>query len=137
MHDGDYKDSVPVKEQGVKIASILKEKGVQISNKVAHAMAAHNWHNTGVEPKNLMDWALFTCDSLTGLIVACALVRPDKKLSSVTVESVLKKFSQKSFAAGTRREEIKMCQEKLGIKLERFVEICLTAMQAIADDLGL
>jgi len=137
MHDGDYKDSIPVEQQGVKIAEILKENDLEVSEEIAHAMAAHNWHNTGIEPKSLMDWALFTCDSLTGLIVACALVRPEKKLASVTVESVLKKFPDKRFAAGTRREEIKMCQEKLGIELERFVEICLQAIQAISSDVGL
>ena len=137
MHDGDYKDSVPMEKQGIEIVDILKKQGIEVPGSVAHAMAAHNWHNTGVEPKSLMDWSLFICDSLTGLIVACALVRPEKKLAAVTVDSVLKKFPDKRFAAGTRREEIKLCQEKLDIPLEEFVKICLEAMQAIAGDLGL
>jgi putative nucleotidyltransferase with HDIG domain len=93
--------------------------------------------NPSFEPKSLMDWSLFICDSLTGLIVATALVRPDKKLSSVEVASVMKKFKEKSFARNTRREDIKMCEEKLGVPLREFVEICLSAMQGIADDLGL
>ncbi|MBU2592344.1 MAG: HD domain-containing protein [Patescibacteria group bacterium] len=137
MHDGDYKDSVPIEKQGIEIVNILKKQGIEVPDSVAHAMAAHNWHNTGVEPKSLMDWTLFICDSLTGLIVACALVRPEKRLATVTVDSVLKKFPDKRFAAGTRREEIKLCQEKLGIPLEEFVKICLEAMQAVSDDLGL
>lgn len=137
MHDGDYKDDVPVEKQGIEIVSVLKKEGIDVPETVAHAMAAHNWHNTGVEPKSLMAWALFICDSLTGLIVACALVRPEKKLSAVVVESVLKKFPDKRFAAGTRREEIKMCQEKLNIPLEEFVGICLKAMQNISKDIGL
>jgi len=137
MHDGDYRDDVPAKEQGVKITEILKNEGVEVTPAVAQAMAAHNWDNTKVEPKTLMDWSLFCADSLTGLIVACALVRPDKKLSTLTTESVLKKFPDKRFAAGTRRKDIKMSEEKLGIPLEEFVEICLKAMQAIGTDLGL
>ena len=137
MHDGDYRDDVLVEKQGIEIADIMRKEAVEVSDSVAQAMAAHNRENTGVEPSSLMDWALFCCDSLTGLIVACALVRPDRKLASVTVESVLKKFPDKRFAAGTRREEIKMSQEKLDIPLEEFVEICLKAMQSISDDLGL
>ena len=84
-----------------------------------------------------MDWSLFICDSLTGLIVATALVRPDKKLASVKVKSVKKKFKDKSFARGTRREDIALCEEKLGIPLDEFIGLSLGAMQAISDDLGL
>lgn len=137
LHDGDYGEKVPVERQGVQITEWLREAGYEIPKSVAHTMAAHNWHNTGIEPKSLMDWALFTSDSLTGLIVATALVRPDKKLKSVTVESVMRKFKDKTFARGTRREDIKLCKEKLGIPLRDFVEICLKAMQEISNELGL
>jgi len=137
MHDGDYKASVPVEKQGVEITELLKKEGISIPESVAHAMAAHNWHNTGVEPKSLMDWSLFICDSLTGLIVAAALVLPSKKLADVTTETVLRRFKEKNFAKGTRREEIAMCEEKLLIKLDEFVSLCLEAMQDISSQLGL
>jgi predicted hydrolase (HD superfamily) len=137
LHDGDYSDQVPVEKQGIQIAEWAKEKVYEIPETVAHAMAAHNWHNTGVEPVSQMDWAIFTADSLTGLIVACALVLPSKKLADVSVEMVLKKFGQKAFAAGTRRDEISLCQEKLGMSLEEFVKVSLTAMQNIAQNIGL
>jgi len=137
VHDLDYRDDVPPQKHGLLVGGILEKEGIKLSEDILHAVAAHNWSNTGVEPKSLMDWALFTCDSLTGLIVACALVRPDRKLASVTTESVLKKFPQKKFAGGTRREDIKMCEEKLGIPLEEFVSICLKAMQDISKDMGL
>lgn len=137
LHDGDYNESVPDNRQGIEVTRILREKGFKIPESVAHAMAAHNWHNTGVEPLNSMDWSLFCGDSLTGLIVACALVRPDKKLASVTLISVLKKFNQKSFAAGTRREDIALCEDKLGIALSDFIEIVLKSMQNISGKLGL
>jgi len=137
LHDGDYCNNISSEKQGIQITSWAKEKGYQISENVAHAMAAHNWENTKVEPTNKMDWSIFCADSLTGLIVACALVRPSKKLSDVSVEMVLKKFGQKSFAAGTRREEIKMCEEKLGATLKDFIQIALSSMQEISDDLGL
>lgn len=137
LHDGDYCEAVPAKKQGVQIVEWAKEKGYEIPDNVARAMAAHNWHNTGIEPKNPMDWSIFCADSLTGLIVACALVLPSKKLSDVTVETVLKKFKSPSFAKGTRRDDIALCEEKLGIKLPDFIAISLKAMQEISSELGL
>ncbi|PIU03800.1 phosphohydrolase [Candidatus Shapirobacteria bacterium CG08_land_8_20_14_0_20_39_18] len=137
LHDGDYNPGVPVEKQGIKVTEMLREKGYEIPDTVAHAMAAHNWHNTGVEPKSLMDWSLFCGDSLTGLIVAGCLVLPSKKLSDLTVESVLKRYKEPSFAKGTRRGEIAMCEEKLGIPLQEFVERTLKAMQGISNELGL
>lgn len=137
LHDGDYNDQTPVDRQGIKVSKLIKDKGYQISDAVAQAMATHNWSNNGVKPQAKMDWALFCCDSLTGLIVATTLVRPEKKLALVEVKSVMKKFKQPSFAAGTRREDIQSCEEKLGIPLEEFVELALKAMQGIAEELGL
>lgn len=137
LHDADYSPQVPAKEQGIKVNEMLKEKGFQVSQEVQHAMAAHNWHETGVEPQSKMAWSLFCCDSLTGLIVAVALVRPEKKLALVTLENIKKKWKDKSFAAGTRREDIALCQEKLGIPLDEFISLSLEAMKKIADSLGL
>ena len=137
VHDLDYDDNTTPQEHGLRIREILAEEDINLPDNILQAVAAHNWHNNGVAPKESMDWALFSGDSLTGLIVACALVMPDKKLSSLTVESVLKKFPVKRFAAGTRREDIKMCQEKLTISLEEFVKIALESMQEISEKLNL
>ena len=84
-----------------------------------------------------MEWALYTCDELTGLIVATALIMPSKKIADVTIESVLKKFPAKSFAAGVNRDQIKMCETKLNILLQEFIGIVLKSMQEIAPELGL
>jgi uncharacterized protein len=137
LHDGDYIPSVPPEKQGIAVTEMLKAKGFEIPENVAHAMAAHNWHNTGVEPATKMDWAIFCGDSLTGLIVASVLVLPSRKIADVTIENVLNRYKEKGFAKGTRREEIAMCEEKLGLSLNEFVEITLKAMQGINEDLGL
>jgi predicted hydrolase (HD superfamily) len=137
LHDGDYAEGVPVNKQGIAIAQWAKEAGYEIPDNVAHAMAAHNWHNTGVAPQSLMDWAIFCSDSLTGLSVATALVLPSKKLSDVTTDNVLRRFREKSFARGTRRDDILLCGEKMGLKLEDFVRFSLSAMQSIAIEIGL
>jgi predicted hydrolase (HD superfamily) len=84
-----------------------------------------------------MDWSITACDQLTGLIVACALVQPEKKLSILTVESVLKKFKMSAFAKGADRNAILQCETKLNIPLPEFIEIVLKSMQGISKDLGL
>ncbi len=137
IHDLDYQSETDPAEHGIKIRQILAENDVAIEEDVLQAIAAHNWHNNGVEPQAPLDWALFCGDSLTGLVVASTLVLPDKQLSSLTVESVIHKFPRENFAAGARRKDIKMAEEKLGIPLERFVEICLTRMRGVSDKLGL
>lgn len=137
LHDGDYSEVVPMEKQGVQVTAWLREKGYEVPESVVQAMAAHNWQNTGVEPETLMDWALFCGDSLTGLIVAATLVLPSKKLVDVDADMILRRFKEKAFARGTRREDISLCEEKLGIPLKEFVEICLKAMQNISKDLGL
>jgi len=76
-------------------------------------------------------------EELSGLITAAALVQPDKKLASVTADSVLKKFKQKSFAAGVNREIILLCKEYINLELNELVEISLKAMKVNANKIGL
>lgn len=136
LHDGDYSDQVPEEKQGVEISRWLKEEGISVPQEVAQAMVSHN-AKTGVKPQSKMDWTIFCGDSLTGLIVACTLVQPDKKLASLETNSILKKFKSKSFARGTRREDIILCEKKLDIPLKDFVEVALRAMQKISSSLEL
>ena len=138
LHDGDYeKTKDKPEEHTLLMYQWLKDIG-ETDPEILEAILSHNFEHTGKnQPKNNLEWALYCCDELTGFIVAVALVMPDKKLSSVTVESVLKKFPQKAFAAAVKREQIAMCQEKLGILLPEFVKIALEAMQGISGELGL
>jgi predicted hydrolase (HD superfamily) len=135
IHDADY-EKWP-QEHPKKTLEWLKEKGAP--DWLASAVETHAWkYNTmDKEPSTKLEWALYTCDELSGFIIACALVRPDKKLSSVTVESVLKKWPQKAFAAGVHRPQIELCEEKLDIKLNDYIAICLKALQNISSELGL
>lgn len=138
MHDADYEETKSdTRKHAFATAKWLKE--INADDRIINAVLAHAWKfvNGAPEPQNRMEWALYTCDDLTGLIVAVALVRPDKKLSSVTVDAVLKKWDSKSFAAGANREQIKLSEEKLGIKLSEFIQIALSAMQSISGELGL
>lgn len=138
LHDGDYEETKDEPAQHTqKMAKWLESEG-ETDEGVISAILSHNYAHTGQNPpKNNMEWSIYCCDELTGFIVAVTLVQPDKKLASVTVDSVLKKFPAKAFAASVNRDQISLCEEKLGIKLDKFVEIVLMAMQAISKDLGL
>jgi len=59
-----------------------------------------------------------------------------KKLEDVTVDFLIRRMNEKSFAKGVNREQIKSC-EQLGLSLEKFLEIALEAMKKISDELGL
>lgn len=138
LHDLDYETMTDNKEHGIKTVEMLKAEGIDLPESIFKTIKAHAYdYNQTPEPENKMEWSIFICDSLTGLIVATALVRPSKKLADVKVKSVMKKFKDKGFAAGTRREEIALCEEKLGIPLREFVELSLEAMKAVSDELGL
>lgn len=138
LHDIDYE--VAQKENLLnKHGVLLFERGEldSLTEDIAYAIKAHNYENTHVHPQSQMDWSIVACDQLSGLIVAGALVTPEKKLATLTVESVLKRFREKSFAKGANRESILLCEEKLNIPLDKFVEISLKSMQEISSDLGL
>jgi putative nucleotidyltransferase with HDIG domain len=135
VHDIDY-EKFP-KTHPVSGIELLKKENYP--KEVIDAVAAHGWgyQDNLPKPANKMEWSLYCCDELTGLIVACALVRPDKKLASVTVDSVLKKWNQKTFAAGVDRSQIENCEKELEIPLSKFIEIALNSMQGISKELGL
>lgn len=137
LHDGDYEEVEKNPElHTLKMAQWLKDTG-ETNQDLISAILSHNYGHIGQNPpKNNLEWSLYCCDELTGLIVAVALVK-DKKLANVTVDAVLKKFPEKKFAAGVNREQISMCQEKLGITLADFIKIAVESMQTISSDLGL
>jgi putative nucleotidyltransferase with HDIG domain len=114
-------------------ADIARELGA--TERMAHAILCHNEAH-GIPRETLLDKALFCADPLTGLIVAGALVRPDKKLKGLTTKSLMKRFGEKRFAAGANREQIAKCRE-IGLELEEFIELGLKAMKGIAEGIGL
>jgi hypothetical protein len=141
LHDADYeelKGTEKVTTDHTKLTIEWLHK-LQAGSDIKDAIASHAWGyvDDAPQPTNRMQWSLYCCDELTGLIVAVALVKPDKKLASVTVDSIMKKWNEKSFAAGANREQIKKCEAMLKIPIREFVEISLKAMQRIAPKLGL
>jgi len=107
-----------------------------VPEEVIKAIKTHNFRHTGVMPETIMEKALIASDAVSGLLVACALVMPSKKLVDVKVETVTKKFKDKDFARGADRERILVCED-IGIPKEKFFEIALNGLKTISTQIGL
>ncbi len=100
------------------------------------AIKSHNFEHTRVVPETRMEKGLIAADAVSGLIIACALVMPSKKLADVKVESISKKFKDKDFARGANRERILFC-EQLGMPKDKFFEVALNGLKESASQIGL
>ncbi|MFA4872460.1 MAG: lysine--tRNA ligase [Patescibacteria group bacterium] len=135
LHDIDWEETQDNPHSHSLVSSeYLAHEGV--GSEVVQAIKTHN-HLHGIIPQTPLEKALYSAEELTGLLVACALVQPTKKLADVSVDGVLKKFKQPSFAKGVNREIILKSEELLGINLQDLIELELRAMQEMADTLGL
>ncbi len=135
LHDLDYEETAEnPSEHGLKTASILTDSNLPAE--VISAIKAHNAEVLGLERQSRLDFALTCAESITGMVIATALVYPDKRLKSVKPKSILKRMKQKDFARRVNREQIRLCEE-IGVDLADFAELSLKAMQGISDKLGL
>lgn len=135
LHDLDWEETQHAPEQhSIKAQEYLLAAG--IDPVVRRAIYVHN-HMHGVDPESLLEKALYTAEELTGFIVACALVQPDRKLASLSADSILKKFKQPSFAKGVNRDIVMKAENMLGISLSELIQIELDAMKEISEELGL
>lgn len=114
-------------------ANILEGK---ISDEMLDAIVMHNEMATEKERTTEFQHALAAGETITGLITATTLVYPDKKIASVKTKSVTKRMKEKAFAASVKRENILEC-EQIGIPMNEFAELAISAMQEISDELGL
>ncbi len=101
-------------------------------------MISHGWGLCNeVEPKTELEKYLYTIDELTGLVTAAALVRPSRSVLDLEAKSVLKKWKQKSFAAGVNREVIEKGLQMLGVGLEELIQDVILGMREVAGEIGL
>ncbi|MEI6060153.1 MAG: HDIG domain-containing metalloprotein [Bacteroidota bacterium] len=118
---------------GPEAAKWLIEMGVDPD--IADAIGMHNEVATGKERTTEFQHALAAGETITGLIMATALVYPDKKIASVKTKSVTKRMKEKAFAASVKRENILEC-EMIGITLDQFAALAIAAMSEIAEQIG-
>jgi putative nucleotidyltransferase with HDIG domain len=135
LHDLDYEVTANEPAQhGIVTSEWLSQ--FDIPSEVTDVIKAHNAESLGIDPKTIAERAIYAVDPLTGLIVAAALMTPDKKIAGLKLSSLMKKFKTSGFAKGASRENIRSCSA-IGLELEEFINIALIAMQGINSELGL
>ena len=135
LHDLDLESiDDDMKRHGETTAGWLSDKG--FPEEALQAIRAHNGDILGVEPESRLDLALTAAESMTGLVSACALIYPSKKVADVKVKSLRKRMKEKRFAANVDRDRIRM-HEKLGLEFDEFATLSLEGMVRAAEVLGL
>ena len=133
LHDYDY-EQYPDEHLRHTERELLAE-GVAASD--VRAILSHGYgHCTDVVPETDMEKSLYTVDELTGIIQACARMRPNG-ISDLEVKSFMKKFKDRKFAAKCDRELIIRGCEMLGLDVAAVAEICIDGMRPFAADIEL
>ncbi len=141
LHDIDWEltKSDP-KHHCVKAIEILKNAGASqflINTIISHAYGSPQCPAYFDKKRNgNLEHLLAAAETVTGLIVATTLVRPDKKLAEVELASLEKKYKTKGFAANCDRAIIAEC-ELADINLTAFLDLSLKALKSIAKEIGL
>ena len=139
LHDLDW-DSLDKdweKHCGEEMEKLLK--GIKAPPELLADIRAHYAKRYGADYPldSMLRKCLYCSDELTGFIIATTLVRPSKKIADVEVSSIKKKLKDKTFARQVDRLQIERCQELLNISLDEFITLTLTAMQGIAEPIGI
>lgn len=133
LHDIDFEEYP--EEHCLKAPEILRNAGV--SGDIIHSVVSHGFGITvEVEPKHDMEKVLFAADELTGLIWACALMRPSQSTKDMELKSLKKKYKNLKFAAGCSRDVINRGAEMLGWELAELQQKTLDAMKATEDEIN-
>ncbi len=126
LHDIDFE--MWPEEHCKKAPELLREAGIE--EDMIHAIVSHGYGLcSDVVPEHEMEKVLFAVDELTGLIGACALMRPSKSVQDMEYSSVKKKFKDKKFAAGCSRDVIQQGADMLGWDLEKLITETILAMR--------
>jgi len=100
---------------------------------VVNGVLAHAYERYRTD---LMSRAVVHADAVAGLLVAAALVRPEKA-QGMKVSSVKKKLKEKAFAPGVNREEVLGVEEGIGLPLDEFLAVSIEGLQLVAPEIGL
>jgi putative nucleotidyltransferase with HDIG domain len=139
LHDFDYErfpntEHSPTEGHPSEGVRILTAQG--FPEAWGRAIMGHG-NYTGVPRDTPLARALFAVDELSGFLVACALVRPEKSLGEVQVASVRKKLKDKAFARGVSREDVIQGAAELGVPLEDHIGFVLDALKPHEKQFGL
>ena len=133
LHDIDFEEYP--EEHCIKAPELLLAGGV--GEDIIHSVVSHGYGITvDVKPEHQMEKILFAADELTGLVWACALMRPSQSTKDMELKSLKKKYKNLKFAAGCSREVIGKGAELLGWELEELQQKTLDAMKASEDEIN-
>ena len=133
LHDVDF-EKYP-EQHCAKAPELLAE--IAAPEEMVHAICSHGYSIcSDVEPVHQMEKVLFAADELTGLIGACAIMRPSHSTKDLEVSSLKKKFKDKRFAAGCSRDVITQGAEMLGWTLDELFEKTILAMRSCEDSVN-
>jgi putative nucleotidyltransferase with HDIG domain len=132
LHDLDY-ERYPNLEDGHPRYAIRELEQRGYPPELVRAVASHA-DFMGVPRETPMEKTLYAVDELSGFILACAYVRPDR-LQGMTPKSVKKKLKQPSFAAAVGREELHRGAEELGVEFDEHVQVVIAALADNQDEL--
>jgi putative nucleotidyltransferase with HDIG domain len=134
VHDLDYE--LYPEQHCKKSQEILEQRGWP--KEYIRAVVSHGWGIcSDVEPQTDMEKTLYAVDELTGLVTAVAIIRPSKSVADLEAKSVMKKWKDKSFAAGVNRSVIEKGANVLGVELRDLVDDVIMGMREVADRIGL
>lgn len=133
LHDIDFEKCSGPSDHTVKSRGLLQG---HVEDEIIEAIMAHNFEHTSVPVDTRLKKALIACDAVSGLVIACALVMPSKKLADVNPASLKKKYNSKDFARNVSRERIAMCAE-VDLALEDFLVLSLAGLTKVSAELGL
>ena len=133
IHDFDYEKHPDPLDHGVAGGRILRYLGWP--DLIAHAVESHNDH-VGILRENLMEHVLFSCDELTGFIVAVALVK-GRDLTLVEPRSVRKKLKDKAFARSVSRDDVYKGWKELDAEPDDHISFIVENLKPVAKALGL
>lgn len=132
-HDLDYDRVEEDLERHTKLTvQWLQEEGYDDPD-VLNAIEAHLHEELQTD---LMSRSIVHADGVAGLLVACALVRPEKAIG-MKVSSVKKKLKEKSFAPGVERDKIWGVEDALGIPMDEFIALSIGGLQEVASEIDL
>jgi predicted hydrolase (HD superfamily) len=134
IHDWDYESGPTAELHPMRGIAMLRERGWP--EDILDDIASHANYLDVPRDSNIRK-ALNAVDEMSGFIIACALVKPDKSISAVEPSGVRKKMKDKAFARAVNREELLHGAELLGIPFDEHVEIVRDALKPIAEELGL
>ena len=132
LHDLDWERNP--ERHPLDTVDLLRERGYPAE--VIQAILAHRSEYTGVEPESELDRVLVACDELSGLVVACCLVRPNG-VDDLTPRSVRKKLKDKAFAAGVSREEVMRGMELIELEPAEHIQNVIDGLRARGEELGI